>query len=494
MCNITLKYLQGDSFKDYKTVDQAYTILFENLNCFVSQLKDEKIDLPDQLHFSWINLEDLFKNDLLKNCIEIKIDKIYPTIYIGSQDINDNTWKKVSNHFVKIYQLDHSICQFYIQYTQKEVFIKNLKLIIEKIKIFNELELYETLVCYEYQDLYARTVGENVLKGGHGEKILPFLFTGKTHFQNLINELLNNENNIFRIVNKIKILLIDDHAQENLRALNDKENIKKNKEQILNSLFQYFIPNQMIKFVIDIVDNVEFIDNDTEADQQADLVLLDYNFNNEKSGVNFIKALHGDYKTIKLRGFGNKIHVIPISSFSRTFRDDLRFQGLPINFSSYTVHNGADFLSTPEVFIYYLLSLTVNLTNDFVGWSIDWEETEKTIKEVCYAAFNLSHGQLENKRKEWINKFSDVSAIFSKITQIELDAEDVVADDGEKISGSHSFLAESLQTYLKDPTNRSKIRVLTHYRDLLYQLAFKSYQDNEYIFIEANKLKEALKN
>lgn len=414
---------------------------------------------------------------------------------------------------------------------EKERLIEHYNKNIERFTMANAIENKEyALRMFEQSHL--------VDLGGHYAKIEPNFFHSEAIFKRKIGNNFKNPSDpggkyyreIYNFLSSkgkdnkfshkyIKIALCDDYALVKLKNKDDSKydntalgSNEFTKSELIEDVFQNRLKTgEYLNDIIKIIP-LESVDELTSSKHKFDIILLDYLFSIGKNNGAYEVKQNADYGTKFLIefnrkkenknsrdkftltfGFQNTHWILPISAFSDSMINELQNQGITFTSDDIYLSKGADPITEPYLFLYELLYMINEQIKVAVGWCIDWDiETKPKIQEVCYAGFALSQDDLESKRKDWINKFSEVSAIFSKITQIELDAEDVVVDGGEKISGSHSFLAESLQTYLKDPTNRSKIRILTHYRDLLYQLAFKSYQDNEYIFIEANKLKEAL--
>ena len=399
-----------------------------------------------------------------------------------------------------------------------EDYIDNLcKILLDKFEKFKFR--YHLVNAIENKEFAIRMHKESNLidLGGHYAKVEPFIFHSEVKMKNLIlNELVQNGdlkylllllNNNYINGENFKIALCDDYASIPINYY-PKNTSRSNK--VSNTTEIYYNKQSIIEENLSLISNFKGIKISTfssvneliKSRHKFDIILLDYLFSNSQDLNTPDKVEYGTKLLTEIIGFNGKETfpfgylgkhwILPISAFSDSMVNELQNMGITFTSEEIYLSKGADPITEPYLFLYELFYMINEQIKIAISWAVDWDTLTKVrIKEVLTIVKGSKHSDLENSRDEWIKSFSEVSDIFRKITQLEIDSKDIVSD---KISdeGSHSFLAKSLVTYLQQDDNRKKIRILTHYRDLLYQLAFKSYKDNEIIFIEVNKLRQAL--
>lgn len=365
-------------------------------------------------------------------------------------------------------------------------------------------------------------MGKSSLDGssGHYAKVEPFIFHSELKLKNLILQEFKLDGDLkylFQLLKMfassngklIRIALCDDYANMTINRYSSESS------ELVKASIAAGIDCSKLSIIEDnlsLVPNCNGLEIETfssvveliESQQKFDIILLDYLFSVGKDGSKLTEPNYGTELFTKVIGINSKSKstlpygylgkhwILPISAFSDSMVNELQNMGITFTSEEIYLSKGADPITEPYLFLYELFYMINEQIKIAISWAVDWDTLTKVrIKEVLTKVKGSKHTDLENSRDEWIKSFSEVSDIFRKITQLEIDSKDIV-NNNVLVEGSHSFLARSLVTYLQQDENRSKIRILTHYRDLLYQLAFKPYKDNEYIFIEANKLHQAL--
>lgn len=458
----------------------------------------------------------------------------------------------------KTFFLDSSIWfRSTIKEADKELSLDSILLEIDtyknRYKLINAIENKEFAIRqHEQSKLYE--------KGGHAAKVEPYIFHSELTIKNLIIDGLNDAKpkdekiglevkdnsrklsylaHFFKYLNKnglkksIRIAICDDFADKALSEPSEKkiELIKPPKKGQLskkdiieeNLKFVAFGENQKFgeakKEPIEIyfenfihLETYCSMDEIFESKKKFDIILLDYLFSydidgnvlpNPEYGTKLLEDLISKKADKQLpAGFLSTHWILPISAFSNSMINELQNKGITFTNDDIFLSLGADPITEPYLFLYELFFLINEQIRVSIGWAMEWEENyEKRINETISLIKDSTSYKLEEDRNGWIKKFAEISDVFSKITQLQIDSEnqksseeanaDPAANVSQQKGSTNSLLAEKLIGYLQDEAE-PKIRILTHYRDLLYQLAFKSYQDNEIIFIEVNKLRYEL--
>lgn len=318
---------------------------------------------------------------------------IFITAFKIFKDFHTNDFKKQSNDFTERLEyftidkrvgfLDSSVWHFYLPYENYKFYKDNNNVVcfenrlshaVYVIKEAKKINLYEALVSKENLEFQVRLMKNSYLddiSGDHSKYITPFVF----HSEGEMYHRTNYE--ITFLIDKYKIsksnsmtwniLLLDDYATETLKRTDFTT-----KEKILNKIKKEFekVSKNSISFEIKCLnknDDKDYIEAFLESadDDQYDIVLLDYLLD-DKNQENNKRALGSDLFTNpiyrsslenKNKGVLGKYWFLPISSFNKAMLDKISNEGINRVSENWFLFDGADIVTTPELFKYHLIKL-----------------------------------------------------------------------------------------------------------------------------------------
>lgn len=425
---------------------------------FQSPLFDINVFFIDEI----VLFDDSSLSEILKRISVVEDRKIVcPSIYFGFNDIfelNDRQFLFTNGlDYKKINQLDNNIWTYYLQVEKWEELQKKLDSVVKRINNNYNMDLYKLSVTNEYLDFFSRVIKENHLNGGHSSQVIPFVYTSETIEEKKAKEIYVKTFEKIKAQTttiNLKVALIDDYSEQKLKLGDGKAESRNNKKDILEALWDDFVVSNNLQPRVS-VDIKPFISADFGSvnKEYYDILLLDYNFNENKSGVSFIEEIQNS--TEKINGPFGKHWILPISSFSDAFEDDLHNSGLSYISEKFELSRGADFINTPYRFLHYFCYILFNLINKAA--KID-EKKENLLSEIL----SYRQGKHSNDYQELFFKHM---ADRSGVDYI-LNPEGIVKqifDDKDKV-----LMAR---------------RTLNIYEQLLYNLSFRNFPDNEEIKI-----------
>lgn len=488
MCKLNFKYsIESGVSKERDTTRASIIHLFHHIkaDCENSSCKVE-VDII------WIDLITLMDDSTIFTLLKKYDNKTNPKIFIGTQSIIELIENPRVKFEKKISQFDNNIWTYYLQLEKKEKFADSLKKVFDEIKFNYAHNLYNLEVSHEYLDYFSRQCKENHLTGGHGSQVVPQVYTPKTIIKDFIKDEFEKINELIPYnFSKgeeidVKILLIDDFGNSKLKTNKSDTPNQKNKEQTYHgnvkgnlvkgsksSIFfelwkgiEKLIKLENLPFPFKIsIDVLESPTYNKIKDIYYDIILLDYNFNDTKNGIDFLKDLSEN--TSSIQGPFNKHWIIPITSFSNAFIDEMRMKKLSFVHDNYKLTRGADFIATPHLFYHFFFQMLGQIIKQGIG-------VKNNIDKI----------------KESIGKAKDWNEILGK------------KEEAQKMFETHivnkknvNFLLKANSGVLKsikDTMDEGKFKQeMNYFEQLLYNLAYRNYEGNEEIIIYYDLLKNA---
>ncbi len=473
-----------ESMSELKDGDDRYGEEFQNkLQALVSDSGFDK-----ELNIIWFDLAQFFSDKYEQFFSNSADGKYRPCIFIGSQSIEILQKSNFLLH-KKISQLDNNIWTYYINIQEKDAFDSEFKNIINAIKLNYSNNLYNSTVGIEYLKFFIRICENNYLEGGHSSQVLPFVFTSKTWiYKDSIKRNLETIVLKTKDINKVltlKVLLIDDYGNKDLRLESNLKTNSYNKKDIdkldntqsfskgvilkkvFKSFKKYYKKEEGEDINIDIhIDVLESPNINAITSQYYDIYLLDYNFNNNTSGLDLLKDI---VENNNVQGPFGKPWVIPISSFTNAMVDEMRNMRIHFVDPHYELSRGADFINTPFLFLHYFTKMITNIIEKaFI--IID------NINKIQTKIGKVKHwNDLQKIDINFVERFSDhINEKHDVKTFLD-------TQDGLLKSLSENFDKEQLK------------KQINYYEQLLYNLAYRNYEGNEEIIIFHDLLKQELK-
>ncbi len=263
------------------------------------------------------------------------------------------------------------------------------------------------------------------------------------------------------------------YALKPLTPVGKSSNRLKNKKQILETVWKKFTDNTKIQITVNVqvlvTPDIDGL-NKIQAKDTPDIILLDYNFNNnQKSGVDFMKAL----TETESKRFGpfNKFWILPITSFSSSFIDELQNRGLGFIHKYYELSRGADFINTPSLFLFYLMQMIWQILN-----KVDLLDVKKEIEDISkkldlyadWKALKQAESIFEKDYLRFVNSARYIEAVRT-------------ADTG---------ILKNAKTNIENEL--AFIKQFNICKELLFNLTAKNYEGNEDIIILGNQLRETI--
>jgi hypothetical protein len=470
MTDIAFKIFKGEQLIDYdNSIHTSYNLLFSSIsNCLGGIKKSSKLEII------WIDLAQLIINENFKNIFPNLNEKFegnvfVPRVFIGSQKIEDFVNSNVSTvkpeklkyiQFKRIHQLDHCIWNYYLPLVGTQVqFEKSLISIIDEININYIHGLYYSRVTYEYYDTYIRLCNQNYLNGGHSSQVIPFIFQSRSMALDKFKKLDMIKSHSDALT--INVLLVDDFADTALEPFKANEEFKnKTKKEILEELWERKCTQNAIKLSL----NIKSISEPNIAlmgEFIPDIILLDYNFHNDKNGIDFFTEL---IENAKYKGPFEKYWIFPISSFNNAFLDELRLAGHAFSSDVYKLSRGADLVNTPEAFYYEFCKMVDSILNIAFRTKKDIDDLNKKISEA----------------KDWKEVLNSTSNSANYIMQYTEHIKNKNLVD-TFIQAEQGLLAS---IKLSNSANWEEFNnAVFYYEQLLYNLAYRNYSGNEEILI-----------
>ncbi len=333
----------GKSGINYSFEQRNYELSDQRIHIVFTQIEP----LCNQETFNQFRYSSIRKVVDSRTPLQIVQRQLYPIIFIGAEDIMQVHQRDGDNFDTNVQQygldkrfqfLDADIWHYYVPLFPK--FKTDLKKIIDKIARNWEYKLYQTNVAREYLELQLRMLSNSYILefgSGHAKQVIPFHFHSEQRLEELIKREKGNlvKNCIY------KILLVDDYAEEPLKA--EEQGIAKTKLEIIKKLLDELELKYEISYVSKISEAKSKLNNEI-----CDVVLLDYLFTkDEKRGTEFIKFIEETDSIIT--GPLNKIWIFPISSFSFAIISELYVKAAN-NFSEKLyLDRGADPINHPAL-------------------------------------------------------------------------------------------------------------------------------------------------
>lgn len=505
-----LKYFIPGKNKFHETTDneESFKKLAEYINELIDNFtKEEKIQkgwYSDKLELVWIDLAQLEDNSNLGAIFsqfdsqkKFK-DEFIPRVFIGSQSINSLNEENALNHHKKINQLDNNICTYYISVQEEKFFEEEFRNILKQIKFNFDKDLYNTTVVHEYYEYFQRILQQNKLKGGHSSQLLPMVFSSERRMRDF---LVQNLEEIYGYIKgnriDVKLLLIDDFGNANLRKLEEKTGNRKNGEieelkvkqknskgsvlkDILGNLLREANPKVEFSFRIKVLDKADAPRFHSQA-ESFDIILLDYNFNEKANGVDFLREIiekindgsKSQSKQGKEIGPFDKFWIIPISSFSNAFTDEMQNKQISFVDERFELSRGADFINTPYLFLFHFTKMIkeiIGIANKVNEMTEDIEQLRDKLKGIKdWQEIMREQKQYEEMFKKHIIRKREINMLLEVKTET----------DGLLCSLRNLFCGNINDTKKK----------MNFYEQLLYNLAYRNYEGNEEIIIFHDLLK-----
>lgn len=456
----------------------SYKAFFDALNKIIEPSLNNKIE------FIWLDLAALFIDESFEQIFKYdgEENNYIPRVFIGSQKIEDFANPTSSDYkylqFKRIFQLDHSIWTYYIPL--QEGFEEKLKNVIEEIKENYSNSLYSLSVTHEYFETFTRLCKQNYLKGGHSSQVIPFLFSSKTLAIKKFNELEKNKHKQTpTTAYTLNVLLVDDFGNKPLAEIKKSGSgsgtTSKSKLDLIKRLWDRYYGSGPVTLNINCLDVPEVKNLNDILENGCpfvpDIILLDYNFSNDantaqKNGIDFFKDLVENNSLPK--GPFNKYWIIPISAFNNAFIDELKLAGHSFTSEIYSLSRGADLVSTPASFFYSLTKMVFEIIDRAL-------KSEEDIKRVIREINIAKKGEcLQNNSTSFLEQY--IFHIKNK------------RDTDSLVSAEHGILKSIKQSINNIENYKQKI---FYYEQLLYNLAFRNYPNNEEIIIFHDLLKTA---
>ena len=415
ICEKSVKECHG--FEDYLT------------EIYKGVMKDSK-DVPD-VRFEVLVLEEMkISNSLgnipayFKKCIahypsEDKSNDFMPTITIGIEDIFDKAWEsgavfKLFNIDPRYAWIDSCIWLRYIQLT--DTFEDDLKKLLEEIKLYHQLGMYNTVVAREYLDMMIRSLQQNYIKQvgtgdrGHAEDITPYIYHSESVLRKQARAIYNELSEYIKHSKSNPVwrcLLVDDHGDVPLSDCpkgSQTRTVKEVLNSLLNDLAQKSISEDESLAKVDLVDqdgeNDSYVDCACKVIEKAsgtkgyEAIILDYllKFKDHKGktckefGTELLKKLR-EMKHPH-RGPSDRFWIVPLTAHNTAFQDELIVQEIPHYNEDWYIAEGADLVLTPNKFLWILLST----------FKIQLEESIFEFREIV--EFFESHPYISGKPKQ----------------------------------------------------------------------------------------------
>lgn len=353
--------------------------------------------------------------------------------------------------------------------------------------------MYELEVTHEYFDFFKRVCCNNYLQGGHSSQVLPVVFTSETLMQSKAESNIKklSDYKIWKKNNplQVKVLLVDDFAYKKLKVKNekaeeslDKKNSNFSKKQLLKRVWEEFNAslgeiNLKIELDITVKENPEI---EGLKGEYYDVILLDYNFNKEKNGVDFLRDIiynEGTNNTTKkVNGPFGVPWIIPISSFTNAFIDEMRNKGISFIDEHFELSRGADFINTPYLFLYYFTEVI--------------KRQLSFLPQIGALKQNINDLVNELERKSWseIEHGNILNESFQELFQNHIKNK---KDIDYFLNNSEEGLLKSVYKSFNNKDERRKKlgKQLNFYEQLLYNLAYRNFEGNEEVIIFHDLLK-----
>lgn len=335
-----------------------------------------------------------------------------PIITIGIENIFDKDWEsgavfKLFNIDPRYAWIDSCIWLRYIQLT--DTFEEDLKKILEEIKLYHQLEMYNTVVAREYLEMMIRILKENYIEqiktkdskksgkgaSGHAEDITPYIYHSESRLREQAQAIYKELSEYIKYSKSNPVwrcLLVDDHADVPLSPYpkgSQTRTVKEVLENLLNDLVQKNTsedkslakidhvgqdggkPENKSFVVFDTADKVEetnsYVDRAYKKIEEIsgttgyEAIILDYllKFKHEKEdckefGTELLKKLRE--MKCQHRGPSNRFWIVPLTAHNTAFQDELIVQGIPHYDKNWYIAEGADLVLTPNKFLWILLS------------------------------------------------------------------------------------------------------------------------------------------
>lgn len=340
------------------------------------------------------NIPKYFKECIKHYPFENGSNDFMPTITIGIEDMFDKDWEsgavfKLFNIDPRYAWIDSCIWLRYIQLT--DTFEEDLKKLLEEIKLYHQLGMYNTVVAREYLEMMIRNLEDNYIeqigtksskksgKGacGHAEDITPYIYHSESVLRKQAQAIYKElwEYLKHSDINPVwRCLLVDDHGNDDLSAYptgSQTKTVKVVLENLLNDLVQKSTSEDKSRVKIDLVEqdkeNSSYVDGayktikgDSEGNRY-EAVILDYLLKFKHKGEDckeFGTELLKKLREMKCRhrGPSDRFWIVPLTAHNTAFQDELIVQGIPHYDKNWYIAEGADLVLTPNKFLWILLS------------------------------------------------------------------------------------------------------------------------------------------
>lgn len=277
---------------------------------------------------------------------------------------------------------------------------------------------------------------------------------------------------------KISLALCDDYAYIQIVQI---DNTIYTKKYIIEKTIEQLFPKLKDIFIVNSFSSIDALLQTIENSKCCDIILLDFDLGEDSNGGNIKGTKYFDERKGKKdkHQFLDKNWVLPISYMSDEMIKDFRSNGVTFTQNDLVLSMGADPITKPYLFLFELLSIVIQQLDLALSWSIEFENGyKKKIQQFIVELKTLQDDRyIDNNRSKWIKEFTEASIIFNRIQ---------IIYDYKKRAGLYQSLYSKLED-LKD-----EIKILELYKDLLYQVAYIDYKDNEMLAILLTDLQNCL--
>lgn len=432
-------------------------------------ITDLKIQIKDNKVIKTNHLED-----------KEKITFNRPLLIIGANEDNKEDLGG------KISFFNSSIMMRAVEYKKDDEINPEIKDYIDWLKqdISSSFPLTKSQIANESLEYAFRAYSNSYLFGGH-KNVSPFSFHSELDFKEKFKKEKKDLSDLITAIEpneslELNLLLVDDQSETGLKKWQDGvykvvEKDKKGKKDILTALLEKKINGseedwQNIKFKIECISSADF-DNINTKITPPDIILLDYSFGENKTkGSEFFATLMGNeqgQEKISKGPFG-QYWIMPITAFGNSFIDDLRSKGFGFVSNDYNLSRGADFITTPYLFLYYFTKMINQIL-------LDLRETIENIQ--C----------LEKKVQACENweDLNDLQKLAAKSFSEHIEKK---AKLNDYLKAEYGILASVRKNKAEEKVHKFQ-KELNFYEQLLYNLAYRNYEGNEEIIIFHDLLK-----
>ena len=342
---------------------------------------------------------------------------VCPIVFITLLNLFNDENRKYFNLDKRIKYLDNSIWQYYVPVENLDDLLKET---ISTIHKNYEMHLYDMVVAQEFVEFQSRLMKNSYIENlgaGHEKHIAPFVFHSETEMKKKANEKMKEiyekiGNNIKEFTFMFNVLLIDDFANQSLNT-NSKIELVHSKEKIILELFdnkgEIKIEKITLKLNIDSTSHTNVLDdvikrittNSEEKKKKYDILFLDYLLGEKDDRERELGSelfIDKKFKVLtKHKGPMDKYWVLPITSFSKAMLDKMLEAGVNRIHKHWYIFDGADPISTPQLFRYNLIKLidiqlyqAIVSKQDIINFilanlTLVYNDTDKTIAESNFA-------------------------------------------------------------------------------------------------------------